>query len=68
MPRKGRKTIDLPTLTVNKWKLIFKENKRELSLMGITTFSGMMSWILNYVLEEGFLPKEIEKFLPVESE
>lgn len=64
MPRKGRKTLDLPSMLIDKWMLNFQENKEDLRLMGITTFSGYMTKILNGLFEEGVVPRDLQKFLP----
>ena len=63
MPRKGRKTIDLPEVLVDRWKSIFEKNKEELNLIGITSLQGLISKILHGLLEEGEVPKDLVKFL-----
>ena len=63
MPRKDRKTIDLPSDLVNKYQARFNELKPELKLEGITTFQGYMSKILNKLLQEGELPDDLAELL-----
>jgi len=64
MPRTGRKTIDLPSDLVDKYKKVLLNNKEELNLMGITSLQGFMSKLLNGLIEEGVVPVDLEKFLP----
>lgn len=64
MPRTGRKTIDLPSDLVDKWKAVLHNNKEEMNLIGVTTLQGLISKLLNSLIEEGVVPKDLEKFLP----
>lgn len=64
MPRKDRKTIDLPRSLVDKWKKVFEDHKEELNLIGVTSLQGLISKLLNGLIEEGVVPKDLEKFLP----
>lgn len=64
MPRKGRKTIDLPASIVNKWKKVYKQNKEGLELLGIYAFSGFMARLLNELYQEGVVSEDLRKFLP----
>jgi len=68
MPRKGRKTIDLPDTVVDMWKSIYIDNKNELNLMGITSFQGMMAKILHTLLLTGAMPTDLVKFLHYQPE
>ena len=63
MPRKGRKTVDLPEQLVNKYQSKYEDKKGPLELNGVTTFQGYMSKILNLLLEEDELPDDLEKLL-----
>ena len=63
MPRKGRKTVDLPEQLVNKYQSKYEDKKGSLELNGVTTFQGYMSKILNLLLEEEELPEYLEKLL-----
>jgi len=65
MPREGRKTIDLPANLVDKYKKIVKDNKANLNLIGVTSLQGFLSKLLNGLLEEGVVPKDLEKYLPL---
>jgi hypothetical protein len=52
LPRKGRKTIDLPKDLVNKLNAKYENNKSGLAEIGITTFQGYISKVLSTHLKE----------------
>ena len=60
LPREGRKTIDLPKSLVNKLIEKYESHRLELAEIGITTFSGYISKVLNTHLKEDFQLEDLE--------